>query len=437
MKVEIDIDYKTVNFLITNKSTILNNWINYKDVVNVLNLHDVNSKIFKNNYASGIFDYFISILEGKSELGDCPVIDDYLKFLHNKEIMPHELFILCVHFQKSMITFFLKHEKLTYEIYDDFSDLFNQNFNGVLAKFELLFKEKDAEIIKQKYTLEEAQRIAHIGHWEFDITSNKLSWSNEVYNIFEIDSSGFDPSYESFLDMIHPDDKLKVNDAFTKSIVTKTPYYIEHRLLMKDGRIKYVVERGKTYYDNMNLNPIRTLGTMQDITQTKKLQDKAFKDPLTGLYNRHYLTNYIKNNFASNRLYDSNLTLAICDIDHFKSINDNYGHDVGDIVLKGIAQYIKNNVRDNDLVYRYGGEEFLIIFPYSNIDDILSRMEKIRIEINKIKYESHNNIHCTISIGIASASDQYNTFEKLIKSADEALYRSKNTGRNKTTVIEN
>jgi diguanylate cyclase (GGDEF)-like protein/PAS domain S-box-containing protein len=117
--------------------------------------------------------------------------------------------------------------------------------------------------------LNQAQRIAHIGSWELDLLSDKLTWSAEIYRIFEIDPERFGASYQAFLDAIHPDDRDLVNKAYADSLVSRQPYDIEHRLLFADGRFKYVHEHCETHFDEEG-RAIRSLGTVQDITNRKK-----------------------------------------------------------------------------------------------------------------------------------------------------------------------
>ena len=124
-------------------------------------------------------------------------------------------------------------------------------------------------------SLAEAQRIARVGSWELDLPSNMLSWSKEIFNIFEIDDSENNASYEGFLNAIHPDDRSAVNEAYNQSLENHQPYSIEHRLLMADGRIKYVHERCETHYAHDG-SPLRSLGTVQDITERKSLEDELF-----------------------------------------------------------------------------------------------------------------------------------------------------------------
>lgn len=121
--------------------------------------------------------------------------------------------------------------------------------------------------------LAEAQRIAHLGNWELDLEHNVLTWSDEIYRIFEIDPEKFGASYESFLNAVHPDDREMVNQVYTDSLKSKAPYDIVHRLRMKDGRIKYVNEKCETHY-GADGAPLRSVGTVHDITE-RKLDEKA------------------------------------------------------------------------------------------------------------------------------------------------------------------
>jgi len=127
------------------------------------------------------------------------------------------------------------------------------------------------ELHSSQNRLKEAQRIANIGSWSLDPKTGTLIWSDQIYTIFEIDPLLFRPSYEGFLNSIHPDDIEKVNQAFNASLVNKTPYSVEHRLLMEDGRVKYVIERGETVYSDIG-EALLTQGTVQDITELKLVQ---------------------------------------------------------------------------------------------------------------------------------------------------------------------
>jgi len=130
-------------------------------------------------------------------------------------------------------------------------------------------KNAEQALKERERQLQEAQKIAHLGHWGLDIINDKLTWSDEVYRIFDILPQEFDGTLESFLANIHPDDRDKVNKAYTNSLKTKLPYEIEHRLLTKSGEIKCVLEKCVTKYDKSG-NPLHSFGTVLDITERKK-----------------------------------------------------------------------------------------------------------------------------------------------------------------------
>jgi PAS domain S-box-containing protein len=120
--------------------------------------------------------------------------------------------------------------------------------------------------------MKEAERIAQIGHWELDLVTNTLYWSNEIYRIFDLDPRKFGANYEAFLDVVHPEDKEMLDKAYTDSVKNNTGYDIVHRLLLKDGTIKYVHEKCRTIYD-ANGKPLRSLGTTQDISKLRQKND--------------------------------------------------------------------------------------------------------------------------------------------------------------------
>ncbi|MDO8892110.1 MAG: PAS domain S-box protein [Sulfurimicrobium sp.] len=121
--------------------------------------------------------------------------------------------------------------------------------------------------------LNEAQRIAQVGSWELELVSGKLFWTDEIFRLFEIDKSQFGATYEAFLNAIHPEDRDSVNRAYTHSLETRKPYEITHRLLMRDGRIKWVHERCTSDFD-INGKPFRSVGTVQDITRQWQAEEK-------------------------------------------------------------------------------------------------------------------------------------------------------------------
>ena len=134
----------------------------------------------------------------------------------------------------------------------------------------------NAKLRESEEKLNEAQRIAEVGNWELNLVSGQLFWSNEIFNLFEIDKAKFGATYEAFLNGIHPDDRDKVNQAYTNSLVTRSPYEVTHRLKMSDGRIKWVEERCYSEFDAEG-KPLRSVGTVQDISKLKSVEQQLEK----------------------------------------------------------------------------------------------------------------------------------------------------------------
>lgn len=137
-------------------------------------------------------------------------------------------------------------------------------------------KEMENSLHNSQRMYAEAQRIAHLGSWELNLAEDALSWTDEIYRIFEAEPHQFGASYEAFMNAVHPDDREMVDSAYKASLENREPYEIEHRLLFPDGRIKFVLERCETYYAEDG-KPLRSLGTVQDITE-RKLMEKTLID---------------------------------------------------------------------------------------------------------------------------------------------------------------
>jgi diguanylate cyclase (GGDEF)-like protein/PAS domain S-box-containing protein len=137
-----------------------------------------------------------------------------------------------------------------------------------------LREQTESKLQIERTFLHEAQKIGNFGSWELDVISNELAWSDEIFKIFEIDQARFGASYEAFLNTIHPEDRVSVNQAYSTSLVDRSPYQITHRLQMPDGRIKWVEERCSSSFDESG-KPLRSIGTVQDVTERELLAEEV------------------------------------------------------------------------------------------------------------------------------------------------------------------
>lgn len=433
-----------------------------------------------------------------------------------------------------------------------------QSRDGELERYREHLEE---EIALRTERLTEAHRIAHLGNWEWDIRNNTLSWSDEIYRIFGFTPQQFDPTYESFMQSVHPEDRYSIETAIREALEGH-PYNIDHRILLPDGTVRHVHEDGKLTRNEKG-QPIKMLGTVQDITERKQIEkvleesecrfrtildvavdgvlladvqthkfihanraicemlgyqqnelyqlgvedihpaadlpkvqkqfDRQMKgeirvaqnlpvmrkdgsiffadvssapmtlagqtimvgffhdvterkqaeeeihllattDTLTGIANRREFNMQLLKEIERAKRYGTPLSLVMYDIDYFKRVNDTFGHDAGDAVLQTLTAIVKSNVRSVDIVARWGGEEFMILMPQSDVEAAGDAAEKLRQKIVQHPFEQIGNL--TVSFGVTAFAPQDN-LDTFVKRVDNALYQAKEKGRNRVErVIE-
>jgi len=172
-------------------------------------------------------------------------------------------------------------------------------------------------------------------------------------------------------------------------------------------------------------------------TTLSTTRQAATIDRLTGVSNRQALIGALFNEVERAARYHRALSVAFVDIDHFKAINDSYGHAAGDVVLRRVAQTIKANLRATDIVGRYGGEEFMLLLTETNVEDGAVLTEKLRTLVQRLRFsvEGNPNLSVTISIGIAGGIGQQLRVDSLVRDADAAMYSAKALGRNQTYIF--
>jgi diguanylate cyclase (GGDEF)-like protein len=191
-----------------------------------------------------------------------------------------------------------------------------------------------------------------------------------------------------------------------------------------------------------------TYQTIHNILRLDELEELANTDELTGIYNRRAILHLLDEEFQKSKQFRFPLSVAMVDLDHFKKINDIYGHLAGDTVLKEIAKVLRDGLRRIDLLGRYGGEEFLCVLPSTADDDSLVTAERVREKVENLLFEvtgpdvltpifpqdipTGETVKITVSIGVASLDESIRDAEHLVSAADTALYDAKEEGRNRT-----
>lgn len=188
-----------------------------------------------------------------------------------------------------------------------------------------------------------------------------------------------------------------------------------------------------------------SLTTARDLQQMYILEQETITDPLMGIYNRRYLEKRLTEESLRASRYEQPFSIFLLDIDRFKTINDTYGHPLGDIVLKKLAKAIVGSVREVDVVIRYGGEEILVILPNTTMEHAVELAERLRLNIAETRmiepdpYKGRPAIHITVSIGVSGYkfADGWDNSSRVVERADKALYEAKERGRNRVVSSEN
>jgi diguanylate cyclase (GGDEF)-like protein len=182
-----------------------------------------------------------------------------------------------------------------------------------------------------------------------------------------------------------------------------------------------------------NGDRLLTYGNVSELAEeAEALERLACSDGLTGLNNRRHFLVLANNEWARFQRYKRPLALLMTDIDKFKSVNDTYGHDVGDEVIKAVAGVLQSAKRTTDIVGRLGGEEFAMVLPEATLDNAVLAAERFRqLVANRVISAGDQRVPVTISLGVASADEQTSGIEEMLKQSDLALYEAKHTGRNR------
>lgn len=212
------------------------------------------------------------------------------------------------------------------------------------------------------------------------------------------------------------------------------------RKMEERGTVSGVRKDGKQFPLEISISKITVGGAreycalIRDASEQERmireLNRRAYTDPLTGLNNRHFLSERGAELFTLCSRYNHPISLMVIDADHFKAVNDTYGHDAGDEVLKNLAKTLTAVARSTDIVARFGGEEFIILLPETESAGAVQLAERVRSRIEKAGTSGADEIAITVSIGVASYNGG-DDFDALFRRADKALYAAKESGRNR------
>ena len=277
---------------------------------------------------------------------------------------------------------------------------------------------------------------ARLGMWDWHLENDDFILNQIATDILGYGPTEFKHKLPNIQALFHADDRKHILRSMSHHLKGESSQFnIDARLYDKHGGHVWVNMRGRISDLDASGTPVRVSGMLVDISDRKRLEDRlvelATTDALTGLYNRGYGRQLLNRELARAERSGQSLSFILMDVDYFKSINDQFGHAVGDQMLAEISETLKNRIRDVDMASRWGGEEFVIILPDTPLTGAKKVAQSLQAGIRSLAKPDGN--HLSMSMGVT----EYRTSEsvaKLLKRADRLMYRAKNTGRDRIEV---
>jgi diguanylate cyclase (GGDEF)-like protein len=301
------------------------------------------------------------------------------------------------------------------------------------------------ELARSRLNLAHAHRLAGLSSWEWDIVEDKMLWSKEIYHAFNVAEDSIEASIETFWNLIHPEDRGAVKEAFVAALKREMPYSLDYRIVLPSGSVHTIHVQAETEFSKEG-RAMRMRGTIQDITERKRIEEQirqlAFFDGLTSLPNRMLFKEQLAQSLQRAKRDHEHLAVLFLDLDNFKRINDTLGHSVGDLLLQSVSQRLTHCVRGEDSVSRsepldngssvarLGGDEFTVLL--SNLVDARDsgRVAHRIIDALDEPFDlDGQEVFVSASIGIAIYPVDGEDIESLLKHADVAMYHAKSKGR--------
>ncbi|MGR8929618.1 MAG: diguanylate cyclase [Gammaproteobacteria bacterium] len=297
-------------------------------------------------------------------------------------------------------------------------------------------KAVEAALQEKEERLSLATLLNGVGIWDWNLRTWELIWDDSLYALYHLRRSDFASAEAAWRAALHPDDRKRALREFVTALSIENPFSMEFRIRWPDGEVRYIKAVAEVFRDEKG-KPIRMLGANIDITERKHLQleleQQAHIDFLTGVSNRRYFMEQAEFELNRAKRYHNRLSVFMMDIDWFKKINDSYGHKIGDVVLKKLAEVCAETLREVDIVGRIGGEEFAIMLPQIDTEKAVPVAERLRVAIanTQIRLDNGSPLQFTVSIGLSSLNSKDDDIDTLLHQADQALYQAKELGRNR------
>lgn len=430
--------------------------MNKNEVQNILHRHSL-PVIEKNTHLFYQFcDCFISVIEWRAAVSECQVKIDFLQLLNNYNVTIADLFTLITKLKNAIEEVIFENGNLSYALQSEIDSLTLQMANDLASNFETITSSNQNYKSENSNLLTEYKKAVDL--------SNIVSKTNPKGVITYVNDKFCEISGYTRDELIgkphniirHPDMPREAFKKLWDTIKAKKSWQGVVTNMKKDGG-QYIVDTTVIPILDIDGDVVEYIAIRHDITEleetkqqlrninkamknkvdelysmTNTLEQKAYKDNLTGINNRENFEDIFSIEIANAKQNNLPLSLIIFDVDHFKIVNDTYGHQAGDIILIDLVKLVADHIKNGDVFARWGGEEFVILTPLTEITGATNLAENLRKLVQSHPFGYVGN-EITLSFGIAQLSGE-DTKKTLFEKADGALYEAKKNGRNRVEV---
>jgi diguanylate cyclase (GGDEF)-like protein/PAS domain S-box-containing protein len=319
---------------------------------------------------------------------------------------------------------------------------------GVVVNLTDVTARRHAEdaLAEREAQLVDAQALAHLGSWEWDLVTDEVLWSDEMFRVTGLDRESLPPdsrAFAAYVALVADPERSELQQLFRDWGTVRTPAPVVHRLERPDGSRRWVQCRASvsdTAGSGAGARPLRVVGTVQDITEQKVAEDalahQALHDALTGLPNRALLLDRLDRALADTRR--ASVAVLFMDLDRFKWVNDSLNHAAGDELLVAVAGRLSAVLRPADTLARLGGDEFVLVCEHVSAEkQLFDIVDRVSRELERPFVIEGRELVVTTSMGLAVAPPGEDVAsESLIRDADTAMYRAKENGRARCEIFD-
>lgn len=397
-----------------NRDEIINEWINSEPLSKILKNIKFDKDVYKKDVANPILDYFLNVLLQKEQIGDCPAMRNLVETFLDSGLCVEDVFLNCTIF-KNFIVESLFENSINKKEVRQVANILDTNLHKILGIYT------EQKVLRQRKSSFHSKLIEE--HVALSITDTKgiITYATDAF--CELTGYSADELIGKTHSIIkHPDMEDDVFKSMWFRLKKKHKWKGKIKNRKKDGG-EFIAKTEIIPYIDENGEVLEYVAIRHDITD-KELSNI---DPLTDIYNRRYYQTIIDDILDK----ESELSMMVLDIDHFKKINDKYGHSFGDLVLKEVAGMLCKNLRTKDICIRWGGEEFLILLPETKLEKATDIAQRIRNNIKTISllerdHQEYVGIKCSIGVTQLNTQDSESSF---FNRADKNLYEAKSSGR--------